>query len=342
MKKTLTLTLLFLALGAGAWFAIRENKKHAAASNLSPEMDFAVPNTIEIGKIFIADRSGKTATLEKKDGTWVYNGKYKARPDAIQNLLTTIRQVKVQFTPTEAAKQEMVKELAADGVKVEIYNPQNQKIKSYYVGGVTADERGTVMIIDGAENPCVVHMPGFVGQLSVRYMLGDDNWRDRTVFSEKPEDIQRISVEYPQQKSESFVLDKTGTATYTVKPFYSTTPASKQPLRKGVPESYLLQFEKRIAEGFETINPARDSVRSLVPFAIVSVKKNNGEEKKVKFWPLEVETNPQTGKAYVFRYFADYNDGEAFLLTQDQVFGPIFQGYNFFFEATGERQKMRN
>jgi hypothetical protein len=173
-------------------------------------------------------------------------------------------------------------------------------------------------------------------------MLGDDNWRDRAVFSEKPEEIQSVSIEYPQQKSESFMLEKVRAAEYTVRPFFSTTTSSPRPLRKGIPESYLLQFESKIAEGFETTNAARDSIVALVPFAIVSLKKTTGEEKKVRFWPVDVETDKATGKSYVIRYFTDYNNGESFMLTQDMVMGPIFRGYSFFFEDPVERNRLRN
>jgi hypothetical protein len=59
------------------------------------------------------------------------------------------------------------------------------------VGGITADEKGTIMLMEGSEKPYVVHIPSFVGQVRVRYLLGDDNWRDRAIFSEKPEKIRK-------------------------------------------------------------------------------------------------------------------------------------------------------
>lgn len=265
----------------------------------------------------------------------MYNGKYRARQTAVQTLLETIRQVRVYFIPPKASEDIMIKSLASEGIKVMIYGKNQKVLKSYYVGGVTADERGTYMIMEGAEQPYVTHLPGMIGQLNVRFMLGDDLWRDRSVFSEKPEEIESVSVEYPQMKSESFRLEKEKEATYVVKPFYSTTPVIKKPQRKGVPEAYLLQFESMVAEAYETGNPDRDSITTLVPFAIVTLKKSDGEEKKVRFWPMEVEHRTDNGQAYVFRYYADCS-WDAFLLTQERVVGPIFRGYGFFFEGTPE------
>lgn len=340
MKRTLLLAALFLVLGAGTWYILRV-KKAQTGTHVSWDMDFAVKNTNDVGKIFIADRKGKTATLERKEGYWLYNGKFHARASAIQSLLETISELNVLNIPPQAAVGGMINGLAVDGIKVEIYDKEGGKMKSYYIGGVTNDERGTIMIMEGAEMPYIMSIPNFTGQLRIRYFLGDDEWRDRNVFSEKPEDIQSISVEYPQQKSESFRLEKVKTAEYAIKPYYSTTTLAQRPQRKGIPEAYLLQFENLGSEGFETSNPLRDSVTALVPFATVVVKKTNGEEKKVRFWPVDVQTDLRTGKSFVVRYFTDYNNGEAFMLTQEHVFGPIFRGYSFFFEGV-EDKRLKN
>ncbi|MCB0525919.1 MAG: hypothetical protein H6576_06170 [Lewinellaceae bacterium] len=329
MKRSLLLTVLFVVLGIGAWFAL--NHKNQKGSRISWDMDFAVRNTDDIGKIFIADRKGRTALLERKEGGWIYNGKYNARPTAVQILLSTISKINVLNIPPAQAVDPMVKKIAGTGIKVEIYDKKNKPMKVYYVGGITNDEQGTIMMMEGSEQPYVMHIPSFVGSLRVRYLLGDDEWRDRSVFCEKPENIEEITVQYPQEKSESFKLEKTGNATYEVQPFYSTTPPSKSPQRKGVAEGYLLQFESLAAEAFETTNTNRDSVVQLVPFAIINLKKTDGSERSVKFWPTATDFVPETGKPYVVRYFTEVNQ-EDFLLTQHRVFAPIFRGYSYFFE----------
>ncbi len=326
---------LFLLLGSGAWYALNKKQTQAGSRN-SWDMDFAVPNTGDIYKIFIADRNGRTALLERKNDYWLYNGKARARATAVGTLMETLAKLNVKYIPPDAARDVMLKSLAAEGIKVEIYDKSGKLMKCYYVGGVTADEQGTFMMMDGAEQPYVVHIPSFIGQLRVRYMLGDDEWTDRTVFGEKPEKIQSVSIEYPKMKSESFQLEKVNDAEYAVKPFYNTTPVINRPLRKGVPEAYVLSFENLVAESFETNYPKRDSVTALVPFAIVTLKKTDGAEKQVRFWPVEVIQTPDN-REYVHRYFAEV-DSSAFMVIQERVFGPVFRGYDFFFERnTGSR-----
>ena len=339
MNRTLLLVVLFLVLGGTAWYVLSK-KKNQPGTHVSWDMDFAVKNTGEIGKIFIADREGHTVTLEQSAKGWIYNGKYPARPTAMETLLETISQVNVLNIPPNGAVPGMVKELAALGVKVEIYDRGGKKMKTYYIGGVTNDERGTVLMMDGSEQPYVAHVPGFIGQIRMRYLMGDDDWRDKAIFREKPEEIQFVSVEYPQRKSESFKLEKTGEAAYDVKPFFNTTTPMKSPRRKGVAEAYLVQFESLVAEAFETGNPLRDSVKALVPFVIVTMKKTDGVEKKVRFWPVDVKM-ARSGANYVERYFTDVNNVD-FMLTQDRVFGVLFRGYGFFFEGIPEKNRLKN
>ncbi|MCB9291126.1 MAG: hypothetical protein H6560_27725 [Lewinellaceae bacterium] len=49
----------------------------------------------------------------------------------------------------------MVESLATEGMKVELYDKDGGLLKAYYVGGSTSDERGTYMIMEGAEQPYV-------------------------------------------------------------------------------------------------------------------------------------------------------------------------------------------
>lgn len=342
MKRTWLLVALFALLGIGTLYTLRKKNTSAQGSKDSWDMEFAVRDTNSIARIFLADRKGRSADLVRQGSQWLYNGKHKARPSAISVLLETVCCMNVRYIPPKAAEANAVKALAAEGIKVELYGKDNKLLKSYYVGDVTSDELGTYMIMDGSEQPYVVHIPGFVGQLRVRYLMGDDNWRDRMIFTEKPEQIQSISVEYPQQKSASFRLEKTGEAEYEVRPYFSTTPTSKMPQRKGTPEAYLLRFEWLGAEGFATSDPARDSVTALVPFAIVTLTRTDNTTQKVRFWPVSIEEDGMTKENFVVHYFTDVNDGSDFLITQHHVFGPIFREYLSFFGADRDRQRLRN
>ncbi len=335
MKKTTNwLILIFLLLCVGTfWYLQTRNSRNSTI--LGADRNFKVENPDEIYKIFIAKRTGINTTLIREGNHWLYNGKYRARPGAMENLLDAITHVRLQSIPPKSALDNIVKELATYGIKVEIYNRRGKKIKAYYVGGTAAGERGTILIMDGAAQPYVVELPLMEGQIRIRYELEGDQWRDRAVFRQPLEEIQSVSIDYPKQKSKSFRLEKQG-ANYNVQPLYALTKKINSPLDKASVEAFLMGFKEIIAEGFENDYPHKDSIRQIIPFAILSLKDVRGKEKIVTLFPYRnVDAFGKTKSEVVERYFADLSTGD-FMLVQHRVFKKIFWAYNFFFEKPSE------
>ncbi|HMO38356.1 MAG TPA: DUF4340 domain-containing protein [Saprospiraceae bacterium] len=332
-KKTLLLLIAFALLGAIAtWYLLTQPDDQTTLAGA--DRQFAIANTDVIYKIFIADRQGSTTTLERRDGYWMYNGQYRARPNAIDNLLDAIRRVQVKYKPPTAAVKHMVSDLATQGLKVELYDKNNRLLKTYYVGGATADERGTYMIMDRAEQPYVTHIPSWEGNLRFRYSLKGDDWRDKTIFAYRPEDVQAVVIEYPKQRNNSFRLARAG-QDFRVQPFYEVTPVINRPLRSGVIEAYIEGFRSLGAEAFENKNPRRDSVLQLIPFSIISVTDKNGVTTTARLYPIFPEPIPGATRLpdanVVERYFAALDNGD-FMLIQHHVFKKILWGYEFFFQ----------
>ncbi|MEL6941387.1 MAG: DUF4340 domain-containing protein [Bacteroidota bacterium] len=334
MNKNITiLLLLFLTLAGGtAWYMTSE-KETQQTTLLDWDRKFKVENTDQIHKVFIANRRGEQVTLERKGDHWIYNGKYKALPNAIDNLMRAFGEVEMSYKPANAAVPNMVSNLATQGIKVELYDKSGERLKSYYVGGETSDSRGTYMIMEGSEQPYIVHIPTWGGNLRARFNLRGNQWRDKTVLEAKVDDIVSVSVEYPKQKNNSFKLEKEGNE-YVVKPFYDVTPTINKAVSQGSVEGYLVNFKSIGAEAFETDNPRRDSVTQTIPFGIITLKKVNGEEQKIKLFPIynDVEDATKSNEVvtYVERYFAEVNE-EDFMLVQHRVFEKVLWGYNFFF-----------
>lgn len=335
MQRTLILLVILLVLGGiSAWYLLEGPDDKTTLAGW--DRDFAVRDTAQIYRIFLADRSGDRTTLERQGDHWVYNGRWRARPNAMDNLLDAVRRIEMKYKPPTAMVPNMVRDLAANGIKVELYDRRNQLIKAYYVGGGTADELGAYVIREKAEQPYVAHIPGWTGNLRYRYDLHGEEWRDKTVFSLPLEQIQSVTVDYPKQRNKSFRVERSGNR-YQVTPLYPATPAIDHPYRKGSAEQFLAGFEQLGAEAFENQNPRRDSVRQLVPFAVVTVTDRGGAEQAARFFPIfrQPVLDPTTGRVLstdvAERYFADLNTGD-FMLVQNRVFKKIFWAYDFFFE----------
>lgn len=338
MKKNYWLIIIFLVLGgATAWYLLSGSK--GATTTLGWDRKFKVENRDDIHKIFIAKRTGETTTLERSGKDWIVNGDSKASENAVENLLEAITTLELKYVPPQSATTNVVKELAARGIKVEIFNKKGDKLKSYYVGGTTPDARGTYMIMENAEQPMVMGIPVMEGQIRTRYDLTGDDWRDRAVFSYKPEEIQQVSVEYPQQRNKSFRLQRSGSG-YEITPFYQNTPPINRPLDKANVEVFLVNFDRLLAESFSNGYEKKDSIRQTIPFSIVSVKNMKGEERTARFYPTyRIDSNTgQRQSDIVERYFADVNSKD-WMLVQHRVFQKIFWPYEAFFEPEGQRLK---
>jgi hypothetical protein len=332
MKKTLILLILLIAIGGSAWYfqkAKETEKMHA----MGWDRDFAVKNTDEIYKVFIAKRTGKTTTLERKGDQWLMDGKYPARMTAINSLMDVFRGVRMQSVPAKAAVKNIVDNLATKGIKVELYDKSNDLIKAFYVGGTTNDERGTYMILDGAERPYITELSMMEGAFRVRFDMEDDDWRDKTVFDEQVENIDFVSIDYPKQKIKSFKMERKGDE-FTVEPFYEITQSINKPVQQANVEAFLLGFRRQIAESYENDNPKKEEYLNTIPFATITMRDKSGKETSATLYPrgsLSVQGNVKTNE--VERYLADVKRGDLhdFMLVQHRNYKRMLWGYDSFF-----------
>jgi len=340
MNRTLLLLLLFLALGTGAYFMM-QNKDQLSTST-SDDGNFAVKNVDDVYKIFFADGKGYEVLLERKKDHWTYNKEFKAKSSTIGDLLRTIRNVQMKYTTPRGAEEPMRRNLKTTGILVEIIDKNDKRMKRYYVGGATANSLGTYMMMEGSNEPYVVHDPTFQGMLRGKFLKQPDDWKNLLLFGSAVEDIQSVSVDYPKQKNKSFIIDRIGKNDFAVKPFHSSTPAINKAVAGGTVEKYLDGYSVLHAEAYENNLPTRDSISNTVPFAVLSLTNNKGNTQIAKLFPIiekdefgnpisYANRNSQSASA-INRYFLDYNDG-SFRLIQHRVFERVFWQYENFFES---------
>lgn len=332
MKKTLILFLVLILAGGSAWY-FKNSKEAAKMHAMGWDRDFAVKNTEDIYKVFIAKRTGKTTTLERKGDQWLLDGKYPVRMTAINSLMDVFRGVRMQSVPPKPAVKNIVENLATNGIKVELYDKSNDLLKAFYIGGTTNDERGTYMIRDGSEQPLITELSMMEGAFRVRFEMEDDDWRDKTVFNEPVEDIDYVSIEYPKQKSKSFIMERKGDD-FSVKPFYEITQPINKPVQQGNVEAFLMGFKQQIAESYENDSPKKEEYLATIPFSIITMRDKSGKETSVSLYSkgsLSVQGNVKTD--IVERYFANVKRGELedFMLVQHRNYKRILWGYDSFF-----------
>ncbi len=203
MKKNRIYILILLLLIIIT--AVLYYKRGGTGTIQSELKSFSVEDTTAIDKIVLSDKQGKVLVLTKKNNAWYGNDTVKVRRDIIGTLLETIKRVEVKSPVNKAMRANVMKQLATGAVQVEVYTDGDLERK-FFVGGPTMDGFGTFMMLDGADDPFITHIPGFEGYLTVRFNTNVLVWRDREIFRYAPQNIKIIKIEYPTSKDASFTL----------------------------------------------------------------------------------------------------------------------------------------
>ncbi|MEK6615988.1 MAG: hypothetical protein AABZ32_07750 [Bacteroidota bacterium] len=337
-KNKIAILLFIIVASLAMWLYL-----HNSEGTIRKELyDFSVADTASITKVYMVSTGGKQLTLIKiKSGDWKVNGKFKARNDAVKNLLGCMKDLQVKNPVAKSAIENVSKQLATGATKVEIYQNDNL-IKTYYVGSDTQDGLGTFMLLSDAETgensamPFVMFIPGFNGFLSVRYFLDEDLWRDRSIFAFYPDKISSITVEYTHLRDSSFTISLSNKNEISLADSRGKNILDFDTLKT---KRYITYYTNIQYEALK--NDMRksfiDSVLAKGPVHIIRLKDREGKFHTVKTFSKPVadmnKVDDVTGKPVTEdfeRMFALINDDKDIVLIQYYVFGKLFQGVSYF------------
>lgn len=301
MKKNRNLLIVLLFLLAVVAYFLIDSRTGIMNEELR---DFAFKDTAAINRVFLADKSGKQITLDRKSADeWTVNGKYWARPDAIKLLLQTIHDVEVWSPVGKKAYNNIIKNIAAKGIKVELYVDGN-KVKTYYVGGPTPDQMGTYMYMENSSVPFITSIAGFNGYLTPRYITERTDWVVKNVFRLKSGELVSLSVADRERAGHAFRIEKPqGSADYLLFDGFDQ-PVANVSQDKII--DYLQRYSALNFEGLEKgLNPSqRDSMRATTPFRTIVMVKSDGDTSRIDLWrrPVTAQTSNlnMEGNTYSF------------------------------------------
>lgn len=328
MNKTLLYFIIAIALGAAVYFITRGN---SSGSYKNSDKDFAVKDTANIGKIFIADMQGETITLERKENEWVVNGNIPARPESILTILRTLAQIEVTVPVSESMQQNVVKALSTENIKVEVYTLKGKKIKTYFIGKPNMNYKGNFALMDGSRHPFIINIPGFDGVISTRYSTDLYNWKSRSVFHDDVNSISRISVQYPKLPDSSFVIQKNANGVFELE--------NKSGFNPEITKYFASQFLNINCENYILDKYKIDSLKSVEPVCIFSLTTNKNITKEIKIFyrPVTYRTKMQftyEGKEINFdldKFYCLMNQEQDLAIIQNFVFGKLFIGPQYFY-----------
>lgn len=262
--------------------------------NSTIEQNYHIEEPKSITKVIIDDKDGNHLELIKEtDSIWKANNS-PANMKVVDMLLSTLKDMRIREPIAQAARNNIVKQLAASGKTVKIYQDaysinlgfiklfKKEKLtKTIYVGSETQDNMGTYMMLKGEESPCIIYIPRLKGYLSSRFSALEDFWKSHAVFKYNKGEIASLKVEIPNQKNESFTLTKKGEG------FDFTLLESGQKLQafdtlkvKALLSScFELNYES-VAKNISKLE--QDTIFGKAPAFVVTIKDSKGKENTLK------------------------------------------------------------
>lgn len=268
MKKSVLYLLALLALGAITYYLI--TKKDTA---IHQNADFSIQDTADISKIFLADITGNKIILRRNEKGWSVNDSFLASPIRVWNVLD----VMMNARPTQPVPSDMLKTAASNlsgyGIKVEVYNLANEKIRDVIIGGSIPSGVGNYGKV--AQNPdaYIYSIPEFDADLYPNLDLDLLKWRDRAILSVSNEEFKEVSINYSRVQDSTYTLTKLEQG-YQINHSGNTFPAD---LKRS--KLYSDEFKKISCVGFINDLKEKDSIFSNgTKFGDLIVRKQNGKQ----------------------------------------------------------------
>ncbi len=297
--------------------------------------DFAVPDTAAVDKLFLADKNGHSALLERKGpGVWTI-GEFVARQDAVNGLLFTLKKMKMRAPVAKSMEQNVLRDLAGNNQrKIEIYS-RGRLLKTIFVGLETPDKMGTFMLIDGSSVPFDVHIPGHRGFLQTRFITDARLWRDPALFKYDYRDIASISVKYNETPVNSFEIRTNGRNPQL---YVEGKPAAADSITlfQYMNEFRNVVYEYIVTESFP--EATKDSILSSRPWVEVKVTDRKGKSTLVQGFHRAAADEVLDSKGEKMLYDPDRMyallNGKDFLLVQFYQFDRLLKQPGYFVKGS--------
>jgi hypothetical protein len=343
MKKNKLGFIIVILLAAIAISLVLSDKN---STIWGEDTNFAVKDTANIVKIYMVDKNNRSVVFDRTDKGWMLNENLKAHKKNVNMLLKTIKSLDVKYPVPQKSFNTVVKLLAGSSVKVEIYKndyyinigqlqlfPYVKKARVYYVGAATMDNMGSYMIMEGAERPYVVTMPGFRGFVSARFTTNEQDWQSHAIFRIPYKNIQEIKVERVFDPQSSFQIRK-------LEKGYEIMALQSRQIIPVYDTVALFTF----LDGFKNVNfealisdmtdHKRDSLLNSTPVHIINITETNGEKHELKTFKMIPTDNQEEIYGFKPEYDLDrmyaWYEGRM-LMVQYFTFDKLTRPVNFFY-----------
>lgn len=293
-NKNLIIVLTVAVIGLVAVAVAKHGSKQATF-----KQDFHVEDIDAVSKIFLADKQNNHVLLERvadstADTVWTVDGRYPASQGMIDLLLETLHDMRIRQQVNKNAVPQAIKIISAHAVKVEVYErrhlinwfggrlklfPHERLAKTYFVGHETQDMMACHMFRQGDKVPYIIHIPGFRGYLTPRFVADPMLWRSHSIVHWDVRHLQSVELEIPATPEESYKVEREGEgfvfqAGRTPMPNFDTARVAQ--MLSCFANLNFDEFASRVP------NSNMDTSFKSAPRAILRVKSTEGKTREVK------------------------------------------------------------
>lgn len=348
-KRNLIIIIAVVAIGIVALVVALNGRKKATF-----KQDYNVEDVSAISKIYLADKQDNEVLLTRtSDSSWVVDNQYPANQPMVDLLLETLGTMQIRQQVNRNAIPNVIKDISARAIKVEVYCnsyrinvfglhllPYEKKMVTYYVGRETQDMMASFMFREGDKVPYIIHIPGFRGFLTPRFVTEPLKWRSHNIVDLDAALIKEIKLQIPSSPEESFSVVNNGNG-FDLVPAVTQMPVSQfDTIRMA---QLLSSFTWLNFDEFASIVPnSNDTSFNVAPRAILTVTDIDGNQTEVRTYikyinPDDREVMPDTAMYNTFdldRLYAIIDNKDTVLI-QYFVFDKILQPLSYFLGKDG-------
>lgn len=341
-RKNLIIVCAVAVIGIVALVVALNGRKKATF-----KQNYNIEDVSAVTRIYLADKQDNEVLLTRSgDSTWMVDNRYPANQPMIDLLLETLNTMRIRQQVNRNAIPNVIKDISARAIKVEVYARRSlvnifglklftreRRIATYYVGRETQDMMATYMFREGDKVPYVIHIPGFRGFLTPRFVTEPLKWRSHNIVDLDVNAIARIQLEIPAMPEENFAVVNNGAGfdLETVNGLASTFDTAR--VAQMLSSFTWLNFDE-----FAQIVPgSNDSSLCGAPRTILTVTDTAGNTTELRTYikyinPADSGTMPDSAMYHTFdldRLYAIINSTDTVLI-QYFVFDKILQPASYF------------
>jgi len=333
MNKWALVIGAILILGAAAYYFV-EQESFTTFQNA--ETSFGYKTTEKITKIVITEPDGWKIKLQKQEGDfWTVNDFYLAREDALGLIFETLRKIKVDKPMPLAAQANLNKDIDSKGKLIEVYTSSNEPTRAFKIYGSSTNRQGTFMKMEGSQTPYLVHIPGFIGSMDIRFHTVLEKWRSHRIFAGTVNEIKQLNVEFNEKLNDSYSIT-INNGKYEVSQGNKVIEAANLNTNK---VKYIIEsLPKTNIEAFDNLYTYKDSLLQQKPYCKIQIVSKFPQQSQT----LVVYNMPLTDKSKIIsslegeqkydvdRFYATMNKNEDLVIIQQYVFEEILSKYSDF------------